>query len=109
VRFLRRDEENKMKAVLFALALSAFAAPALAAQYVASGDWAPTRKAACDQATALASARADAPVTNSSCLCDKGDKQFSCLATVDVDAPATMIAQEGGATLVKPASISSAK
>lgn len=98
-----------MKAVLFALALSAFAAPTLAAQYVASGDWAPTRKEACAQATALAAARAAAPISNSSCLCDKGDKQFSCLATVDVDVPTAMVAQEGSASLVKPASISSAK
>ncbi|MEO6697752.1 MAG: hypothetical protein ABIR53_00025 [Paraperlucidibaca sp.] len=98
-----------MKALFLALGLSALAAPAMAAQYVATGDWAPTRQAACEQATALAALRADAPISNSSCICDKGDKRFSCLATVDVASPAALVAQVGAATLAKPASLSSAK
>lgn len=107
-----------MKVIVLAFGLSAVITPVTAAQYVATGDWAPTRKEACDQATALAVARTSAPLTNSSCICDKGDKRFSCLATIDVAettvanaAAATqssqVLAQEGAAALTKPAAAGS--
>lgn len=83
-----------MKFILAALCLSSVMTPAIAAQYVATGDWAPTRKEACDQATALAAARTTAVVNQSSCLCDKGDKRFSCLATIDVAEDTPIIAQD---------------
>ena len=70
------------------LALSLMATPVFAAEYVATGDWAPTRQAACQQATELAAARTPQTVLSSSCICDKGDRRYSCLATVEIsDAP----------------------
>jgi hypothetical protein len=78
-----------MQILVLALGLSVIAVQAMATEFVASGDWAPTRQQACEQATALATLRADAPISASSCICDKGDKRFSCLATVEVSSSAS--------------------